>query len=427
MAIGCRVGELLKTQLDHAKEGNITAEMKEVADIEKLDLELIRRGIEKAEIIIMTRDGSTPLGIGRGLTTKINCNLGTSSTTVNIDTEIQKAKIAEKFGADTISDLSMGGDIDDIRKRIISATTVPLTTVPIYQTLIDQGSFKNIEFEDILATIKKHVNDGISSIVIHAGLDLKMLDALKKNPRTMGVVSKGGSFTSAWMLENKQENPFLVNFDEILNIFKNKDVVLSLGNAMRSGCIHDIRDTPQDHEILKNEELAEKAYEKGVQAIVEGMGGHVRASEIDPFVRYYKEKTKGRPLFVAGPLPTEIGVGHDHISGAIGGSLAAGAGADYLCSITAAEHLNLPSLEHVREGVIAFKIAAHVGDTVKYGLSEKDLKLSEQRRSRNWEGQYKYALDPERARDIHPENEKVCTMCGKHCALLIMEKYLSSK
>lgn len=417
----------MKTQLDYAREGIITREMESVAQEENIDPEFIRRGLESSKIIIMMRKGSAPLGIGKGLSTKINCNLGTSSVTIDVDVEIEKTRVAEKYGADTISDLSMGGEIDDIRKSIAQATTLPLTTVPIYQTLIEQGSFKDITSEDILATIEKHVEEGVSSIVIHAGLDLNMLKMLKGSQRIMGLVSKGGSFTSAWMLENERDNPFMEQFDEILSIFKERDVVLSLGNAMRSGCIHDVKDTLQQHEINRNKRLAERAYEKGVQVIVEGMGGHVRASEIDAFVRYYKESTDDRPLFVAGPLPTEIGVGYDHISGAIGGSIAAGAGADYLCSITAAEHLNLPSVEQVREGVIAFKIAAHVGDTVKYGLSEMDLKLSEYRRKRNWEGQYKYALDPDKAKEIHPENEKTCTMCGKHCALLIMDRYLSSR
>ncbi|MCX6669416.1 MAG: phosphomethylpyrimidine synthase ThiC, partial [Methanothrix sp.] len=243
--------------------------------------------------------------------------------------------------------------------------------------------------------------------------------------RIMGMVSKGGSFTAAWMLQSGKENPFLSQFDEICQILAGRDTVLSLGNTMRSGCIHDHMDGPQEMEIEMNANLATRANELGVQVIIEGMGGHVSPDKIPGYVAIYKRKTDRRPLFVAGPLPIDIGVGYDHISGCAGGALAAGSGADYLCYITPSEHLALPNAAQVREGVVAFKIAAHIGDTLKYGPRAEDMKLALCRRARDWEGQFRFAIDGERARQIHDKDESgSCTMCGKYCAISIMERYL---
>ena len=266
---------------------------------------------------------------------------------------------------------------------------------------------------------------GISSIVVHAGFTLEMLEKLQSSKRIMGMVSKGGSFTSAWMLQNSRENPFLSHFDEICKALSEKNVVLSLGNTMRSGCIHDQMDGPQEMEMEMNARLARRANELGVQVIIEGMGGHVSPEKIASYVAHYKKMTDHRPLFVAGPLPLDIGVGYDHISGCVGGSLAAGAGADYLCYITPSEHLALPNVAQVREGVVAFKIAAHVGDTLKYGPRSEDKILAGCRRARDWEGQFTAAIDGDRAREIHHQDKaETCSMCGKYCAILIMEEYL---
>jgi phosphomethylpyrimidine synthase len=373
----------------------------------------------------MQRDGKPPLGIGEGLKTKINANIGTSSEVFDQDIEVEKARIAEKYGADTISDLSMGGDIDAIRQKLLDVTGVPLTTVPIYQTVVEKGSFQDITEQDLIRMIKKHVSIGISSIVVHAGFNLAMLEKLRSSKRIMGMVSKGGSFTSAWMLQKSRENPFLSHFDEICKALSGKNVVLSLGNTMRSGCIHDRMDGPQEMEIEMNARLARRANELGVQVIVEGMGGHVSPEKIAAYVAHYKKMTEHRPLFVAGPLPIDIGVGYDHISGCVGGSLAAGAGADYLCYITPSEHLALPNAAQVREGVVAFKIAAHVGDILKYGPKSEDRILAGHRKARDWEGQFNAAIDGDRAREIHHQDKaETCSMCGKYCAILIMEKYL---
>jgi phosphomethylpyrimidine synthase len=405
--------------------GKETSVINEVAGTEGVEANFLCRQIACGRIVVMQRDEKPPLGIGEGLKTKINANIGTSAEVFDSDAEVEKARIAEKYGADTISDLSMGGDIDAIRQRILKETNVPITTVPIYQAVVEKGSFQNITDQNIIGMIDKHVNMGISSIVVHAGFTLEMLEKLKCSKRIMGMVSKGGSFTSAWMLQNRRQNPFLSHFDEICKILSEKDVVLSLGNTMRSGCVHDLMDGPQEMEMMMNARLAGRANELGVQVIIEGMGGHVSPEKIAAYVAHYKKMTDRRPLFVAGPLPIDIGVGYDHISGCVGGSLAAGAGADYLCYITPSEHLALPNAAQVREGVVAFKIAAHVGDTLKYGPRSEDQILAGCRRARDWEGQFKAAIDGDRAREIHHQDKaETCSMCGKYCAILLMEEYL---
>jgi phosphomethylpyrimidine synthase len=396
-----------------------------VAKAEEVSPSFLQRQIASGRIAVMQRHGKPPVGIGEGLRTKINANIGSSAEVFDLDAEVEKARIAEEYGADTITDLSMGGPIDEIRKRILEETKTPLTTVPIYQTVVERGSFEALTEADLIRMIRKHVDEGISSIVVHAGFTVEMLESLRDTQRIMGMVSKGGSFTAAWMLQSGKENPFLSQFDEICQILVERDVVLSLGNAMRSGCIHDRMDGPQEREMEMNARLARRANELGVQVIIEGMGGHVSPDRIHDYVAIYKRKTDRRPLFVAGPLPIDIGVGYDHISGCAGGALAAGSGADYLCYITPSEHLALPSAAQVREGVVAFKIAAHIGDTLKYGPRAEDMKLALCRRARDWEGQFGFAIDGERARQIHDIDESgSCTMCGKYCAISIMERYL---
>lgn len=396
-----------------------------VAGAEHMDPDIIRKQIALGRVAVMQRHKKPPVGIGEGLGTKINANIGSSAEVFNLDAEVLKARTAEEYGADTITDLSMGGTIDEIRKRILEGTNTPLTTVPIYQTVAENGSVAEVDVADIIRMIEKHVHEGISSIVVHAGFTLEMLKRLRDAKRIMGMVSKGGSFTSAWMLQNGKENPFLSQFDRICQILAERDVVLSLGNAMRSGCIHDFMDGPQEMEIETNARLARRANELGVQVIIEGMGGHVSPDKIAEYVGVYKRMTDRRPLFVAGPLPIDVGVGYDHISGCTGGALAAGAGADYLCYITPSEHLALPDADQVREGVVAFKIAAHIGDTLKYGPRPQDRQLALCRRARDWEGQFRFAIDGKRAREIHGQSKTgSCTMCGKYCALIIMDHYL---
>ncbi|MCX9082624.1 MAG: phosphomethylpyrimidine synthase ThiC [Candidatus Methanoperedens sp.] len=412
----------MKTQIEHAREGTITKQMQAVAKVEKIDTEALLSRIANGSIVIMNRK-DVSVGIGKGLSTKVNVNLGTSSLKIDPGEEVKKARIAQMYGADTITDLSMGGDISEIRRIIMENTTLPLTTVPIYQSAAEKG-LENIDYDDIVTNLKQQAKEGMSSFVLHC-IDKKTLDILKKHQRVMGVVSKGGSITSSYMMLNNCENPFISNFEEILSILKKYDIVLSLGNTMRSGCIHDERDKVQIAEIKQNVRLAKIANEAGVQAIIEGMGGHIRADSITGYVRYHKKRSE-HPLFVAGPLPTDVAVGYDHIAGSVGASIASGAGADYLCYITPAEHLGLPGPEQVREGLIAFKIAAHIGDSIKYGPDERDMLLARKRANLDWEGQMEYAIDSTRARELSPK-EGPCTMCGDFCAIKIMKEYYPNK
>jgi phosphomethylpyrimidine synthase len=411
-------GDSMKTQVDLAKNGTVTPQMTRVAEADGIDPSMLCRRVAEGSAIIMQR-GERCLGIGKGLPTRINVNLGTSTGKVCVEDEIKKARIAEEFGADTISDLSMGGDINAIRNEIFRCTTLPITTVPVYQAVVENG-LKDLTPEDVLAVLEMQAEAGISSVVIH-GISRSMLDIYRKKERILGMVSKGGSITSAFMLMHDCENPFLENFNRVLATCRKHDIVLSLGNTARSGCIHDPRDGLQIAEIEQNARLAHRALAAGVQVIIEGAGGHIRSDRIPEYIRYYKEQSPF-PLFVAGPLPTDIAVGYDHIAGACGGSAAAAAGADYLCYITPAEHLGLPSPEAVKEGLIAFRIAAHIGDTVKYGRDAQDRNVAVLRAALDREGQIRCAMDPARARELS-DGEAECTMCGEFCAIKIMRDF----
>jgi phosphomethylpyrimidine synthase len=408
----------MHTQVEQAQRGTITPQMQDIARSDGIGPHELCERIAAGSAVIMRRRKHYT-GIGKGLFTKVNVNLGTSSTKVCVDEEIQKARIAETFGADTISDLSMGGDINAIRKEIFSHTTLPVTTVPVYQAVVEYG-LKKMTADDIMATLRMQAEQGISSMVIH-GVNREMLGELRRKKRLLGIVSKGGSITSAYMLMNQCENPFVEHFDEVLSICRRHDIVLSLGNTARSGCIHDRRDRMQLAEIRQNVQLAHQARSAGVQVIIEGAGGHIRSDRIAPMVRYYKKQSPF-PLFVAGPLPTDVAVGYDHIAGAAGASAASAAGADYLCYITPAEHLGLPSPDAVKEGLIAFRIAAHIGDTVKYGREAEDTKIARLRAALDREGQIRCSMDPQRARELS-DGDAECTMCGEFCAIRIMREF----
>ncbi|HWS21220.1 MAG TPA: phosphomethylpyrimidine synthase ThiC [Methanoregula sp.] len=408
----------MHTQVEQAQRGTITPQMQDVARSEGIDPYELCESIAAGSAVIMRRRKHYT-GIGKGLLTKVNVNLGTSSTKVCIKEEIQKARVAETFGADTISDLSMGGDINAIRKEIFSHTTLPITTVPVYQAVVEQG-LKNMTADDIMATFRMQAEQGISSIVIH-GVNREMLGQLRRKKRLLGIVSKGGSITSAFMLINQCENPFIEHFDDVISICRRHDIVLSLGNTARSGCIRDRRDHMQLAEIRQNVLLAHQAHSAGVQVIIEGAGGHIRSDRIAPMVRYYKKQSPF-PLFVAGPLPTDVAVGYDHIAGAVGASAASAAGADYLCYITPAEHLGLPNPDAIKEGLIAFRIAAHIGDTVKYGREVEDTKIAKMRAELDRKGQIRCSMDPQRARDLS-DGDAECTMCGEFCAIRIMREF----
>ncbi|MDD1671391.1 MAG: phosphomethylpyrimidine synthase ThiC [Methanomicrobiales archaeon] len=390
-----------------------------VADQEGVDPVHLSRQITEGRVVILQR-GDRAIGIGEGLRTKVNVNLGTSSVRISLEEEIQKARIAETYGADTISDLSMGGNITEIRQEILRHTTLPITTVPIYQTAVEVG-LRTMRSEDLLATIRNQVNQGVSSLVIHC-VNRPMLELLKEKKRLLGVVSKGGSITSAYMLLHQCENPFLEQFGELLCILKRHDIVLSLGNTARSGCILDEWDAVQEEELQLNVQLAHQAHQAGVQVIIEGGGGHIHYNRIAESMRRYK-RASPFPLFVAGPLPIDVGLGYDHIAGCAGASAASAAGADYLCAITPSEHLGLPSIDHVREGLIAFRIAAHIGDLVKFGKDRADREMAIHRANVYREGQFRLAFDEARAREIAGKEED-CTMCGEYCAIKLMRDLL---
>ncbi|MHA2287881.1 MAG: phosphomethylpyrimidine synthase ThiC [Promethearchaeota archaeon] len=414
------------TVFEDASKGNITGEMLQIAKNERVDVKQVVKNISKGSIAIMKRNKCNPVGIGYPLKTKINVNLGTSSSTVNVDEEFKKVEIAQRYGADTISDLSMGGDIDAIRRNILEISNLPLTTVPIYQAVVEAGSISNVSEDLIFKVIEKQIKDGISSIVVHSGFTLETLNRMK-GKRIMKIVSKGGSLTATVMKSAGMENLFLKNFESLLELVKEHDIVINLGNAMRSGCIHDKVDEFQLTELKANAKLAKIANNFGVQVILESLGGHINANDIIKYVKLCKKLTNDRPLFVSGPLPIDTATGRDHIAAAIGGSFASGFGADYICAITPAEHLSLPSIEDIKEGLIACKIAAHVGDSMKFGLNHlftNDLELSKNRFSKNWKKQFEYCIDPIEPEKRHPITEEICSMCGAHCALSLSKKIL---
>lgn len=417
------------TILEDALKKNVTDDFKQIADEERVDINSVLKAVSKGQAVIINRPNNKPIGIGLPFRTKINVNIGTSTSLINIDEELKKLKVAEKFGADTISDLSMGGNINLIRKKILNHTTVPVTTVPIYQTLIKANSIEGISDDLIFNIIEKQLKDGISSLVIHSGFTLEDLNRMK-GKRILGMVSKGGSYTASYMLNMSTDNPFLENFDKLLELLNEYDAVLNLGNAMRSGCIHDKIDEFQLSEIRLNSKLARRANKKGVQVIIESLGGHIIAKDLIKNLKLYKKITHNRPLFVSGPIPTDFAPGYDHIAAAIGGAFASGFGADYLCAITPAEHLCLPSVEDIKKGLIACRIAAHVGDSFKFGLNylfNNDLNLSNYRFQKNWQKQFECSIDPTEPQKKHPISEDICSMCGKYCALSISRKLFDIK
>ena len=414
------------TILEDAVGKVISKEMLYVAENEGIDVKMLMKKISKGEVVIMKRNNFHPVGIGAPLRTKINVNLGTSSSAIDLNEEFKKVEVAQKYGADTISDLSMGGEIDEIRKKIIEISSVPITTVPIYQVVIEAEHVSEITEDLIFKVVEKQLNDGVSSIVLHSGFTLDTLNEMK-GKRVMKMVSKGGSLTASYMKSREVENPFLQNFEKLLELIKEYDVVLNLGNALRSGCIHDEVDEFQLSEIKLNNSLAKIANDYGVQVILESLGGHIPAKNIIKWVKLHKKLTDNRPLFVSGPLPIDIATGHDHIAAAIGGAFASGFGADYICAITPAEHLCLPTLEDIKSGLIACKIAAHVGDSMKFGLNHlfnDDLELSKNRYLKKWKEQFEFCIDPDEPKKRHLSDGELCTMCGKHCALSISKKIL---
>jgi phosphomethylpyrimidine synthase len=420
--------------IEQAQKNSITPEMEQVAAAEGVSAEYIRQAVAAGHVIIpLNRNHRSikPMGIGRGLKTKINANIGTSKDCMDVAEELKKLSVAIEAGADTIMDLSTGGNIDDVRKVIVRASTVPVGTVPIYQAAIEAVARKKAMVEmtvdEIFKVIERQAEDGIDFITVHCGLTREAARRLKKEGRLMDVVSRGGAFTIEWMAYNKKENPLYEFYDRLLELARSYDLTLSLGDGMRPGSIADATDRAQVQELIVLGELAQRALEKNVQVMIEGPG-HVPINQIETNIMLQKQLCHGAPFYVLGPLVTDAAPGYDHITSAIGGAIAAASGADFLCYVTPSEHLRLPTIDDVREGVIASKIAAHAGDIAKGvpGAMERDITMSRCRKTLDWKGQIETALDPVKARALRdsrtPAEDDVCTMCGEFCAIKILNK-----
>ena len=426
------------TQMYYAKKGVITPEMSYVAQVEALNPELVRSEVAAGKMIIpanIHHENLLPMAIGRDAKTKINANIGNSSLSSDIDAELEKLQICLKYGADTVMDLSTGGDLDMIRSAIIANSSVPIGTVPMYQIIHDIKEVENLTANDILKTLEKQARQGVSYFTIHAGFLLKFMPLVAK--RKMGIVSRGGSLTASWMMHHHKENPFYEAFDDILEICAAHDVALSLGDGLRPGCLYDATDEAQLSELRVLGELTLRAWEKNVQVMIEGPG-HIPLNQIEYNMKIERELCHGAPFYVLGPLPTDIGAGYDHITSAIGGTMAAFYGASMLCYVTPKEHLGLPNANDVREGIVAHKIAAHAADVAlgKAGAIERDHAMSDARYAFDWNKQFELSLDPERARELHDESlpqesfkkAEFCSMCGpKFCAYKISKNLTKEK
>jgi len=416
------------TQLYQAGKGQTTDEIRKVAEYEGIDVQKLTKRVAKGHVVIPANKNrnTKPCGIGRGLSTKINANLGSSPELENVEWEIKKARLAEKYGADALMDLSTGPNFREVRKAIIKSTKAPLGTVPIYQAAIiasqKRGAVVNMEEDDMFKAIEEQAKEGVDFMTVHSGITMDTVEKVKRSERIMGIVSRGGAFLAAWILHNQEENPLYKNYDYLLEIAVEHDVTLSLGDGLRPGCLADASDIPQISELLTLGDLVKRAREAGVQVMVEGPG-HVPLNQVEANMQIQKTVCKGAPFYVLGPIVTDLAPGYDHITSAIGGALAARAGADFLCYVTPAEHLSIPSLEDVKEGVIASKIAAQAADVANgyKGAWDRELKMARARKNFDWEKQYQLAFDPDkpkkcRERKPTPESD-MCTMCGEFCAL----------
>jgi phosphomethylpyrimidine synthase len=431
-------GVVAMTQLETARKGDISPQMESVAKVEGLEIERLRQRVAAGTVVIpasINHVGLLPCGIGDGLAIKVNANIGTSSDFGDVNTELEKLRVAIDAGADTVMDLSTGGDIPAIRRAIIAASSRPIGTVPIYQAGIDAiekyGAIVKMSVDDIFTAIENNARDGVDFITVHCGVTQAAIDQLKRQGRVTDIVSRGGAFMVGWMLHNERENPLYEYFDRLLDISLAYDVTLSLGDGMRPGSLADATDRPQVEELVTLGELVQRAQDAGVQVMVEGPG-HIPLDQIETNVRLQKALCKGAPFYVLGPLVTDIAAGYDHITSAIGGAIAAMNGADFLCYVTPSEHLAIPDVNDVREGVIASRIAAHAADIVKgiRGAGERDKQMSLARKNLDWEEQARLSLDPEKFRRVHRQrasSSAACSMCGKYCAMDLVAKYLGVK
>lgn len=433
----------MATLVELVKKGEIPAEVKKVAEEEKRDIEYIVKGLIDGTIVIpaniyhRSRDNFTPKGIGKGLKTKVNVNLGTSADVEDIELELKKLEVSIKYGTDAVMDLSTGTQIEKTRKIIVEHSPVMVGTVPIYQAVVEatekHGFMGKMTVNELFNVIERHCKDGVDFITVHCGVTLSSLERLKKEGRLMNIVSRGGALIAEWMVYNEKENPLFEHYDRLLEIAKKYDVTLSLGDGMRPGCLADATDRCQIEELITLGELVDRAREADVQVMVEGPG-HVPLNQIETNIILQKRLCHGAPFYVLGPIVTDIAPGYDHITAAIGGAIAAKAGADFLCYVTPAEHLALPDVNDVKEGLIASKIAGHAADIVKGvpGAMEWDIEMAKARDALDWERQFELALDPEKAREYRnrrapKKDEETCSMCGNLCAVKTFNEYIKKK
>lgn len=425
-----------KTQMEAAKKGIITKEMEIVSGKEGMDISLLIERVAKGSIAIPANRLHTsliPEGIGEGLKTKINVNLGVSGDCANYENEFEKVKLAIDFGAEAIMDLSNYGKTNTFRKQLIEYSNAMIGTVPMYDAIgYLEKDLMDISAKDFLKVVEAHAKQGVDFMTIHAGINKRAAEVFKSSRRLTNIVSRGGSLLFAWMEMTGNENPFYEYYDEVLDILNDYDVTISLGDALRPGSINDSTDSGQIAELIELGQLTLRAWQKNVQVLVEGPG-HMAMNEIAANMTLQKRLCHGAPFYVLGPLVTDIAPGYDHITSAIGGAIAAANGADFLCYVTPAEHLRLPDLSDVKEGIIASKIAAHAADIAKgiKGAREQDNKMSDARRRIDWEEMFSYAIDPKKAREYFesapPTDKHSCSMCGKMCAMRTTNKILNGE
>lgn len=428
----------MTTQIQKASQGIITEQIKKVADAEQVSVDQIAKDLVDGLVVIPSNINHLnlqPCGIGRGLRTKVNANIGTSSDLVDIELELAKLDIAQRAGADAVMDLSTGGDLPAIRRQILKQCTVALGTVPIYEAGVmarqTKGSIVEMTADDLFGVIERHAREGVDFITVHCGVTRSVVETMKNQGRVVDIVSRGGALLAGWMVYHDLENPLYEQYDRLLDICREFDVTLSLGDGLRPGCLADATDRAQIEELLVLGKLVDRARKAEVQVMVEGPG-HVPINRIQTNIELQKSVCRGAPFYVLGPLVTDIAPGYDHITAAIGGALAAMYGADFLCYVTPAEHLSLPDLEDVKNGVIASRIAGHAADIAKGigGAAEWDKKMAEARKRLDWEGQAALSIDPElsvRRHALHKTSGEACAMCGEFCAMEMAERYLGIK
>ncbi len=422
------------TQLEKARRGVITTEMAIAAGVENVEPEYIRQGVAAGTIVLcrnINHTGIRPLAIGAGLRTKVNANIGTSKDGNDLPAELEKLALAIAAGADAVMDLSTGGDLAHIRREVMNNSSVAIGTVPIYQAAVkmtDAGrAVSEMTADEMFEVIEENGRDGVDFITVHCGVTRRTVAAMEEKGRVLGIVSRGGSMTANWMRCNGRENPLYEQYDRLLEIARRYEMVLSLGDGLRPGAIADATDQAQIAELIVLGQLAERARRASVQVMIEGPG-HVPIKDIEANVKLQKNICQGAPFYVLGPLPTDIAPGYDHITAAIGGAIAGAAGADFLCYVTPAEHLRLPTPADVRAGVIASRIAAHIADLAKgvKGAHDRDLQMSQFRKSFDWQGQVDVSLDPETTAALLEKSksaaEEGCTMCGELCAIRLGRK-----